>query len=214
MVEKMQKKLKSYWRTCEIHMLNLALFTLQSLSDSNQICLARGSQIFLTSLPIHDRKPLVTNVPNVNSSVILKPPLKFPAVPSHTKFCRYSQFCEFIREKSNANSLRLLIAHCRDGSFLSGSNLLLLHLGRSRPPPKAGKGRQQQQGQIPGGEGAQIPGRGGRAARDAVGRGRVLAVGPGRVVARVPPALLGVDGLEAVAGRGAVLVGEAVTLER
>ena len=41
----------------------------------------------------------------------------------------------------------------------------------------------------------------------------MLAVGPGGAVAGVPPALLGVDG-EAVAGRGAVLVGQAVTLER
>ena len=80
----------------------------------------------------------------------------------------------------------------------------------SSRPPQADKGRRQQQGgQIPG-EGAQVPG---GPARDAVGRGGVLAVGPGRVVARVAPALLGVDG-EAVAGRGAVLVGEAVTLER
>ena len=40
----------------------------------------------------------------------------------------------------------------------------------------------------------------------------MLAVGPGGAVAGVPPALLGVDG-EAVAGRGAVLVGQTVTLE-
>ena len=122
-------------------------------------------------------------------------------MPSRTKFCRYSQFFEFIEWKTKAlrSSPSTLIAHCR-WIFKQSSR----SPRRRRRGPEADDGRDKEhQGQIQREVARGRP-------RD-VGRGCVPAVG---VVARgVLPALLHGDG-QVIAGRGAVLVGEAVTLER
>ena len=90
-----------------------------------------------------------------------------------------------------------LIAHCR-WIFEQSSRR-----PRRRRGPEADDGRSKEhQGQIQREVARGRP-------RD-VGRGRVTS---GGVIARVLPALLHGDG-QVVAGRGAVLVGEAVTLEQ